>query len=427
MTRPQPKTTLPGIKKRASDFITETRQYKVITPLFGGGVNPGEADPVTIVRATEIRGHLRFWWRATCGGNFNGNLEAMQTREDEIWGSSVASGKPGPSKLSIFVKPTNRGTKFQAVNHRGESIRNVGHPSSKDGYAAFALRERNNPVILENIEFDLVVSYESKYKSDLMAALWAWEIFGGIGARTRRGFGSLQRIGDPGNLTPKVSEIANYIQEKLNSLNGVWPKGVPHLSQTLALRIISREGASHLTMQRFLVSTLKEFRQKRDPDSQHRPFGRSKWPEPDEIRRISLTSSTGHAPKHPINKFPRAVFGLPIIFEFKEDDVAHGDPARTTLQGAPISETESIDRLASPLILRPVACSDGVVGLAAILEWTPLNTEDEPYTPPGGLLLKGAPHNPLVKSKLDKSEAALIPHLDGEPDVLKAFLQYLSK
>ena len=68
-----------AIEKRAEDKrITQVRRYKVITPLFGGGVDPAKADPVTVVRATEIRGHLRFWWRATRGGQFEGNLDKMR-------------------------------------------------------------------------------------------------------------------------------------------------------------------------------------------------------------------------------------------------------------------------------------------------------------------------------------------------------------
>ena len=108
-----------------------------------------------------------------------------------------------------------------------------------------------------------------------------------------------------------------------------------------------------------------------------------------------------------MDKFPRAQFGLPIIFQFKDDD----DPSNTTLQGA------HHDRLASPLILRPIVCKQGAVGLAVAL--------DAPTKPPGGWVLKDAPGNPAVSARVSKGEALSIPPLDGEPDVLKAFLDYL--
>ena len=96
------------------------------------------------------------------------------------------------------------------------------------------------------------------------------------------------------------------------------------------------------------------------------------------------------------------------------------------LQGAIISENKYIERLASPIILRPIACSDGTLGLALVLEWEKLNASDEQFIPPGGLLLKGETKDYFpLKSDLTASEAHNIPPLDGEPDVLQAFLNYL--
>ncbi|HEU5375226.1 MAG TPA: type III-B CRISPR module RAMP protein Cmr1, partial [Ktedonobacteraceae bacterium] len=86
---PPPET----ITHRQLDLIAQTREYQLITPLYGGGVTPGEADPVTIIRATEIRGHLRFWWRATRGGQFGDDVAAMQKREGEIWGKAYQKEK----------------------------------------------------------------------------------------------------------------------------------------------------------------------------------------------------------------------------------------------------------------------------------------------------------------------------------------------
>jgi len=108
--------TPPEIKKREDERITQVRRYKLITPLFGGGVEPNQADPITVVRGTEIRGQLRFWWRATRGGQFKGNLKAMRQREEEIWGSAAAKNKPGPSEVIVNVEVLNRGKPFQAVD-----------------------------------------------------------------------------------------------------------------------------------------------------------------------------------------------------------------------------------------------------------------------------------------------------------------------
>ncbi|NPV63073.1 MAG: type III-B CRISPR module RAMP protein Cmr1 [Methanotrichaceae archaeon] len=55
----------------------------MITPIFGGGVKVGENDLVTPIRASSIRGHLRFWWRATRGARFETSSQLFD-REGEI-------------------------------------------------------------------------------------------------------------------------------------------------------------------------------------------------------------------------------------------------------------------------------------------------------------------------------------------------------
>src|SRR5260221_14040443 len=81
--RKQPEVSPPEAitAKQPDNVITQIREYQLITPLYGGGVKPTEPDPITVVRATEIRGQLRFWWRACRGGEFNGKLGAMKEEE----------------------------------------------------------------------------------------------------------------------------------------------------------------------------------------------------------------------------------------------------------------------------------------------------------------------------------------------------------
>jgi CRISPR-associated protein Cmr1 len=220
-----------------------------------------------------------------------------------------------------------------------------------------------------------------------------------------------------------------YVMKHLLT-NGKWPAGVPYISGSKIRLTYSNEKADHVWANQ--IKQLKEFRQRRVN------FGRSKWPEPDSIRRILNKAGKyvfgRHVPAHPVQeKFPRAKFGLPIRFEFpvlpgKPDPK---DPKTTTLQGISLGNDKNIDRLASPLILRPIACSDGAVGLAAILVWEPVES-DERYTPPGGLLLTSKDYGDFqVESDLDVSDAKNIEPLKTankgkpQPDVLQAFLDFL--
>jgi CRISPR-associated protein Cmr1 len=413
------------IRKRTNDeTITQIRRYELITPLFGGGVEPGVADPVTIIRGASIRGQLRFWWRACRGGEFNGDLNAMKNAEGAIWGTASSEINSTPSQVQVIVEidENHRGERFVVHGPQGNEIP-VHHLSSPYGYVAFPLRDKKRDDVLLGIKFTLKISFPRTARLDVEAALWAWEMFGGIGARTRRGFGALRLVSVncvaatalPAD-APQIIEQNIRQQLATHVVEGTWPDGVPHLSRNLVLKVTNKH-ASPIIAWQYLIKALWQFRQRRHRGTQpHRP-GRSKWPEPDAIRRLTGSTSQLHkAPLSAVDKFPRAAFGLPIIFKFKDDK--KGDPKATILKGA-ISE-----RLGSPLILRPVAIGTGKaesIGLAVIL--------DSPALPPGGLILEGARGNPPVQSALMATEAATIAPLSNpspaQPDVLKAFLRTL--
>ena len=391
----KPKPTGPVVLQQRP-WIEEVREYEVITFLMGGGVEPYEADPITTVRAAEIKGWLRYWWRATRGGMFGGNLGQMREREAEIWGWSASEKQGGQSGVIVAVEslPPNNFPK--------------GHISGALRYAAFSYLQSKNKhkSLLRKVRFTLYLRYPSQYMQDVQAALWAWETFGGIGARTRRGFGALKRV-DKGTRYPAMNQVENWIHQHLIQYAGAapWPQDVPHLSPQMALVVKYSDRDPFRVWQR-LIAALKAFRQDRYPGSQPNRPGRSKWPEPDEIRRLTGKWNRKHQPRHPVHKFPRGQMGLPIVFHFKDG----GDPQDTVLQGA------NHDRWASRLILKPLPCQDGYVGLAAVL--------DGPTKPPGGWKLTG-PVTKRVDATLALQEAQQIPVLSGNPDVLQAFLDFL--
>ncbi len=404
------------IKQQNKDIICQVRHYKLITPLFGGGAEPHQPDAVTMVRGSEIRGLLRFWWRATQGGKFP-NLNALREAEGRIWGTATGKGA-GVSQIKIHVTLTHQGKSFQATDRKGRQVNNIGHVKSLYSYVAFPLRDVSNANVWEGVEFDLEICFPKNFTKDVEAALWAWETFGGIGARTRRGFGALQLVTIDGKAVPlnPSHKIRVQIKQRLKQFTSTDQRQTdfPRLYPTCPL-VITKTSKDAITAWRTLFDKYKKFRQARYPDSKGLPFGRSQWPEPDAIRRITGWASPGHEPTHPVhNKFPRGQFGLPIIFQFKENDEANGDPPKTILEGG------EQDRFASRLIFRPLACQGGAVGLACIL--------GGPVDPPGGYVLKEQANGTVLEHPsvtLSRQEAKKIPPLHGEPDVLKAFLKTL--
>lgn len=380
-------------------IIKQERAYQLITPLYGGGVSPAKPDPITVVRATEIRGHLRFWWRACRGGQY-GTLEAIKQAEDALWGTTGTKQGGGPSRVQIEV------TEYS-----------VGDPHASftiaPSYAAFPLRQTRSP-LCDDVSFTLSVSFPAAFQRDVEATFRMWEIFGGIGARTRRGFGALRLVSVdevPVSDLPNSDkeEVKTWMQHQLEQcvVQGTYPPGLPHLTHSTMFKIAFSD-EDVMEVWHNLIGRLASFRQARIGG----PRGRSYWPEPEAIRTITGQRYIKHPPLNHPTKFPRAAFGLPIIFQFKYSDL--GEPEETALQGKLLGS----QRFASPLILRPFVCKDDLaVGIALLLEGSRI-------PPPGGIELDYDPTTP-IDTQLTPAEASAIPVLHGQTDVLQAFMNYL--
>jgi CRISPR-associated protein Cmr1 len=398
------------------ELVRQVREYELITPLYGGGVEPAHADPVTTVRVPSIRGQLRFWWRACRAGQFDGSVSVMKRKEDEIWGTAGGESQGGQSQVLVELLSSQKGKAFSARNKKGEAVP-VHSPSSPYGYAAFPLREKGDAAVLEGVTFSVRLTYPEQLRDEVESALWGWETFGGVGARTRRGFGALVLRSIDGKAVP-LQQCADFSKELVGELKryvagGQAPEGVPHLKLGTEF-CVTDSAPDAIQAWRELIDALKGFRQYRRDKSTNSlsPSGKSQWPEPDAVRRLARSRETVDR-----ERFPRADFGLPITFDLRQERL------KATLKGnGEKGSDKPINRLASPLILSPTQCADGAVGIALILE--------AQRTPPGGLLLTGLRDDYKVSSKLSPDDAQRLTlglkPLDNRTDVLQAFLQYLA-
>ena len=438
----------PAVSLKSTTMIYEERTYAIITPLFGGGVEPGEADPISVVRASEVRGQLRFWWRATRGGQFGVDLNALRDAEEQIWGgpARMHKGNPvgGQSPVQVAVSLQNPGTPIRQFQRNGQSLP-IAHPSSLISYGTFPLRSVAGALRI-GVRFTLMITFPQAADLEVESTLWAWENFGGLGARTRRGFGAIKLIerlrnGQPAPITGQPADanaIAQWFTQHITKYcsGQQWHEHVPHLSSSAAScktrylpkgflvrnnqpfgdwieRVLQYNGLTSgqaqahvaaLVAWYYPIHKLQQFRQTR-----HGPFGRSYWPEPDAIRARTTGFQGNHATRlNNADKFPRAIFGLPIIFEFKDKNI---DPPTTTLQG------QHHDRQSSRLILRPIACANNTYVAAATLL-------QGPALPPGGLQLVGATGAGPIDASLTQAEASFNP-LHGKTDVIQAYLNTL--
>jgi CRISPR-associated protein Cmr1 len=318
--------------------------------MFGGGVHPGNPDPVSTVRVPSIRGHLRFWWRVTRGWGIDDPKE-LARRETSIWGSTEE-----PSKVQAKVAVVSKGIPEPCAEQElGRAFAKPRH--GFPGYALFPFHGnpgKNLPIGKgqAGVEFDLILSFPKSLEKEITGALWAWCNFGGLGARTRRGAGALycSEFAPKGSSEEHINRWLREAEERI--------PGVP-LEKTGIGKIL--RGGAELEVPKCwekIVGLLWNFRQKgpgRNPGDGKTP-GRSLWPEPETIRKFTGKRLPRHARMTdiPDSGFPRAEFGLPIIFHFKDA----ADPGDTTL--VPCIGGLKTQRMASPLILKPLAVSAGL-------------------------------------------------------------------
>lgn len=378
---------------KAAGNITIELTLAFLTPMMGGGVEINgpqkPCDPVTPIRVASIRGQLRFWWRACNPANAT-TLTDLQKHEAALWGSTSR-----PSAVTITVVRQPRPPRSI------EADRSI-------GYGAFPLNPQQGSAPAGKLHdfgdstFVLTVRCPHAQREALEETIAAWTSFGGLGGRTRRGFGALddraQRT-TPADLLHKLRDRPALV-------------GVPSLARA-EWRFTKHSLSDPRDAWSSALFALQDFRQgegtARPPRAREaRRPGRSRWPEPDEIRRLFRQHATGHEPVHRVRKFPRAAFGLPMIFHFS----TRGDPEQKSITLKPIDR----NRLASPLILRPIREGDHYRALALVLQIAgpPLELE---------LDVRGVWKPVLMQ--LSPAEAQFKP-LDGEPSPLTAFLRHFT-
>ncbi|CAK8721634.1 hypothetical protein GMJAKD_10845 [Candidatus Electrothrix aarhusensis] len=307
----------------------QSYKIEVITPIFGGGVKAGVPDTKMPIRASAIRGQLRYWWRFLAKAeNEEWSNEDLFEKEREIWGGMAEEGEDYSSKVKIRIKILSK----------------IPIPKPYDNqppqYALFPAREQTQTVPPQpakkllwpdpnkkiELVFQLQLCAPKKNMVEVERVLRWWVTFGGIGARTRRGCGSIYCT-EPNKLIPIRQEKAEEVGCKL-----IFPKKNTPTDAAKAWE--------------YAVQLLHNFRQGREVREPN--YGRSKWPEPDSIREIMNTHFRAHPPSRKARiSFPRAAFGLPIVFKFKDNQP--GEPEVTTL----IPAEDKLERVASPLILKP--------------------------------------------------------------------------
>ncbi|MFC5986538.1 type III-B CRISPR module RAMP protein Cmr1 [Marinicrinis lubricantis] len=385
-----------SLEKLNQKKVRDSFTIRVVTPMIGGGAKPHLIDNRQPVRSSAIRGQLRFWWRATRGASCK-DVAELRKREVEIFGST---DRPSPVKIRV---ETLSEIKSEKVFNEDSKNPKMARELQESQYALFPLREtvkekleretgNKGPKYINNFKFILHIEYalpeleeeecmqsSEEFKLEIECALWAWINFGGIGARTRRGCGSLY-CSEFSPKTARANELRTWFQEKVEKYKLNLVSHEENFQQsyrdwsTLSTTIKFSGGeAEPVKAWGTVVKNLQDFRSARKEYEDSRCFSRSFWPEADSIRRITGKGVKDHLKSTTIKEgkdyiaFPRAQLGLPIVFHFRNDTKKY--PPLT--QGCEPSDTELVpkgrDRLASPIILKAVAVMDGTSAVSAVI------------------------------------------------------------
>ncbi|QSB16756.1 type III-B CRISPR module RAMP protein Cmr1 [Natronosporangium hydrolyticum] len=190
-----------------------TLTLKVTTPLFNGGHQPPKSDTESKrdnardlppgdagVRVSSLRGTMRYWLRAIAGGKVGNQTDVLAAVESRIFGSTKRA-----STVALRIPEPQRANHNRQPDWcRREGARWIGYLagqglSKPDGRNR---SELDRAFVAPDTTFRLQLRFgpDEDAAALAVAALWSLCRYGGLGARTRRGFGGLRIVDVDGEL-----------------------------------------------------------------------------------------------------------------------------------------------------------------------------------------------------------------------------------
>lgn len=172
-----------------------TFEVETITPMFLSGADQSKAE----LRAASIKGLLRFWWRAL---QAESNLDRLREKESKIFGSSDEKSGGGSSfAIRLCYNETLKPTKEKFPSNHQHQVPVEGKTFKVNileylAYGTYEYVSKQVNVFTRDYYpartiFNVVLSFrDEECRNGVLSALYVWSIFGGIGSRSRNGFGS---------------------------------------------------------------------------------------------------------------------------------------------------------------------------------------------------------------------------------------------
>lgn len=216
-------------------------ELRLATPLFLGESDP-RGGPADVVRPPAIKGALRFWWRALAWSRWGAGaknetdrqvaLETLRRREGELFGAVAPRARQSCVTLRTewpVKKPAELADWPPNPSPRGsDGSTYLGWGIVASGSGRGQKHEPHRIGWTEGGTFRLSLQFSPRTSAeevtDVLRALEAWTLFGGLGARARRGFGSVSLVA----LDAHVQEVATVQDYRTRVAEFLGPaKGVP--------------------------------------------------------------------------------------------------------------------------------------------------------------------------------------------------------
>jgi CRISPR/Cas system CMR-associated protein Cmr1 (group 7 of RAMP superfamily) len=217
-----------------------------------------------------------------------------------------------------------------------------------------AEKDKLYPFVLPGISFDLKIRVKDTARYlEVKKAVKAFLLFGAVGGRGRRGYGSIDSIEMEGDLqSAKLTDSALWFSSLPNPL----PTGLVSLCG--ARVFVGKPMPSAFEAWEAGVKIFHHFRKAELPGSSRPSRGlpsHTTWPEADMLRQLLRPPVARHNPAFAgETAFPRAQLGLPLKFQSQRSHAgAFGDAELYLEVGG-----KEIHRLASPVIIKPLKLND---------------------------------------------------------------------
>ncbi|MGV9678540.1 type III-B CRISPR module RAMP protein Cmr1 [Nocardia sp. NPDC003482] len=174
-----------------------TLRLRTVTPLFSGDdpLPPDGRRPGTPVRVPSIRGQLRFWFRALAAAHGIHDPQELWEQEEQIFGST-RRGTTTASAITLRIdNPPGQGGRHTYPDWMKDPDNGFSGTAYLLGQGLWHPKNLlTRDVVTPGATFDLKIRFsrDDTINTRFLYTVWAWLTFGGLGARTRRGFGQLR-------------------------------------------------------------------------------------------------------------------------------------------------------------------------------------------------------------------------------------------